>query len=51
MRFRLTGGERHDMTEAGHLINGLKPKHVIADKGYDSDPLPQTDSCTRRPNR
>jgi transposase len=27
------------MTEAEHLIAGLKPRYVIADKGYDSDPL------------
>lgn len=27
------------MTEAGNLIAGLKPGHVIGDKGYDSDPL------------
>jgi len=27
------------MTEAEHLISGLSPQYVIADKGYDSDPL------------
>ena len=27
------------MTEAEHLIQGLRPQHVIADKGYDSDRL------------
>jgi transposase len=27
------------MTEAEHLIAGLKPGYVIADKGYDSDSL------------
>ena len=27
------------MTEAEHLIHGLRPQYVIADKGYDSDPL------------
>jgi transposase len=35
----LTGGERHDMTQAEVLIQGLSPKYVVGDKGYDSDPL------------
>lgn len=39
VRFRLTGGERHDMTEAENLLRGLAPNYVIADKGYDSDAL------------
>lgn len=39
IRFSLTGGERHDMTEAETLIAGLCPDYVIGDKGYDSDPL------------
>lgn len=28
-----------DFTEAIHLITGLKAKHLIADKGYDSDKI------------
>lgn len=39
VRFALTGGQRHDMVEAETLLKGLSPKHVIGDKGYDSDPL------------
>lgn len=30
------------MVEAEALIKGLSPKYVIADKGYDSDPLRDT---------
>lgn len=39
MRFVLTGGERHDMSQAEALIADLSPDFVVADKGYDSDPL------------
>ena len=39
IRFSLTGGERHDMTQAETLLKDLSPQYVIADKGYDSDPL------------
>ena len=39
VKLRLTEGERHDVTCAGILLEGVEPKHVIADKGYDSDPL------------
>ena len=41
IRFSLTGGERHDITEAETLLQNLSPDYVIADKGYDSDPLRQ----------
>ena len=37
LRFHLTGGERHDKTEAEALIKGFQTEAVIADKGYDSD--------------
>ncbi len=37
VRFILTGGERHDCTQALALIEGLKPEAVLADKGYDAD--------------
>jgi transposase len=30
------------MTEAETLLKGVTAQHVIADKGYDSDPLRQT---------
>ena len=39
VKLHLTEGERHDVTCAEILLEGLEPKHVIADKGYDSDPL------------
>jgi transposase len=39
VRFRLTGGNRHDMHEAEALLAGLSPEHVVADKGYDCDRL------------
>jgi transposase len=37
VRFILTGGERHDMTQAEALVENLPADYVIADKGYDSD--------------
>ena len=39
VKLHLTEGERHDVTCAEILLEGLEPGHVIADKGYDSDPL------------
>ena len=39
VKFRLTGGHRHDMHEAEPLLTGLSPQYVVADKGYDSDGL------------
>jgi transposase len=37
LRFILTGGERHDITQAEALIKDLAAEYVIADKGYDSE--------------
>ena len=37
VRWQLTGGEVHDITQAPALIAGLDAQQVIADKGYDSD--------------
>jgi transposase len=37
IRFILTGGQRHDITEAEALLENLFPDYLIADKGYDSD--------------
>ena len=31
----LTGGERNDITQIEALLDGFKPDHVLADKGYD----------------
>jgi len=36
LRFILTGGERHDITQAEPLIENLSADCVIADKGYDA---------------
>lgn len=35
LRFILTGGERHDITQAEELIENFSAGYVIADKGYD----------------
>jgi len=39
VRFVLTGGQRNDITQAPTLLDGFKPKYVLADKGYDSREL------------
>ena len=36
LRFILTGGQQHDITQAEGLIDGYKGEYVLADKGYDS---------------
>jgi transposase len=36
VRFILTGGERHDITQAEPLIENLYADYVMADKGYDA---------------
>lgn len=35
----LTGGERHDISQAEALLTDFESDYVIADKGYDSDAL------------
>jgi transposase len=42
LRFILTGGERHDSTQAEALIDGFETEAVIADKGYDADEFLKT---------
>ena len=42
LRFILTAGERHDVTQAPALIAGYTCEYVIADAGYDSDALRAT---------
>ena len=37
LRLGLTGGERHDITQATTLIDGYACKYVLADRGYDAD--------------
>jgi transposase len=39
LRLLLTAGQRHDSPQAVHLIEDYAPLALIADKGYDSDPL------------
>ena len=36
LRFRLTAGQEHDVTQAEELIDGLNGEYVIADRAYDS---------------
>ena len=42
LRFTLTAGQRHDITQAEPLIDGYQGEHVIADKSYDADEFRQT---------
>ena len=42
LRFKLTGGQRHDITQADALIAGYEGEFVIADKSYDADDFRQT---------
>ena len=37
LRFTLTGGQSHDITQARKLIADYASDYVIADKAYDSD--------------
>jgi transposase len=39
LRFILTGGQRNDCTKGVALIEGFRPSHVLADKGYDSQEI------------
>lgn len=39
LRFIVTGGERHDGTQAQALLEGCHAQAVRADKGYDADAL------------
>jgi transposase len=41
LRLTLTAGQRHDIIEAGALIDGYEGEHVIADKSYDADDFRQ----------
>jgi transposase len=37
LRFRLTGGQRHDITQAEALIEGIENAAVLGDEGYDAE--------------
>jgi transposase len=39
VRIVLTPGQRGDAPQAPRLLEGYRPRHVIADKAYDSDAL------------
>jgi transposase len=39
LRFILTAGQRHDITQAEALIESFEFEHAIADKAYDADAL------------
>ena len=41
MKFLLTPGQTHDITQAASLLKGLAAEQVIADKGYDGDQVLQ----------
>ena len=41
LRFILTAGQRHDITQAQPLLEGYTCEHVIADRGYAADPFVQ----------
>jgi transposase len=36
LRFRLTAGQRHDITQAPELVKGYRSTYVIADMSYDA---------------
>ena len=42
LRFILTGGHVHDVTQAEVLIAGYESEYVIADKGYDAQRFRQS---------
>ena len=39
VRLMLTAGQAHDLKAAPHLLDGLRCRHVVADRGYDADAL------------
>ena len=39
VRGSLSAGQRHDAPQALPLLDGLAPAYLIADRGYDADPL------------
>lgn len=41
LRFTLTGGQRHDITQAEALTTGFECEYVIGDRGYDADDFRQ----------
>jgi transposase len=37
LRFLLSGGQRHDITQAYHLLEGFDFERLIADRGYSAE--------------
>ena len=46
LRLRLTAGQRHDITEADHMIDGLDFDFVLADRSYAAQDF--LDNCIAR---
>ena len=42
LRYILTAGHRHDISQAERLMDGERSEYVIADRGYDSDRFRQS---------
>ena len=50
VRFILTAGQAHDVTQALALLDGTSPRHVIADKAYGTNAiLDAVENCGARP--
>ena len=39
LKFIVTGGQVHDVTQAESLLENRKAEYILGDKGYDSDVL------------
>jgi transposase len=39
VRLMLAAGQAHNLRAAPHLLEGLKCRHVVADRGYDANAL------------
>lgn len=42
LKFLVTGGQVHDVTQAKSLLDGFQSDYVLGDKGYDADDLVAT---------
>jgi transposase len=46
--FLITGGDRHDVTQANELLSDKHSTYVIADKGYDSNDFRELIAASNR---
>lgn len=46
--FSITGGDRHDITQANELLKNKESTYVIGDKGYDSNELRELIGASNR---